>query len=108
MKRRRVLAAAESRLRASIQRDAVVARDVERVRDGHLAYLKALRYELQTGTDVDGSSQARIAAADKADRAWRAAAPAEIVAAYSSGPALAPGEVSPSFAAHGSRVPERS
>jgi len=103
VKRRRVLVAAEGRLRAAIQRAAVVARDVERVRDGHLAYLKALRYELQTGTTVDGSSQARLAAADEADRAWRAAAPAEIVAAYSSGPALAPGQVSASFAAYGSQ-----
>jgi hypothetical protein len=99
VKRRRVLVAAEGRLRAAIQRAAVTARDVERVRNGHLGYLKALRYELQTGTDVDGSSQARFAAADEADRAWRAAAIAEIVAAYSSGPAVAPGEVSASFAA---------
>lgn len=108
MKRRRVLAAAEGRLRAAIQREAVVARDVERVRNGHLAYLKALRYELQTGTDVDGSSQARLAAADEADRAWRAADPAEIIEACSSGPALAPGEVSASFAAQPLGVPERS
>lgn len=108
VKRRRVLAAAEARLRAAIQRAAVVARDVEGVRDGHLAYLKALRYELQTGTEVDASSQARLAAADEADRAWRTADPAEIVEAYSSGSALAPGEVSASFAAHGARVPERS
>ncbi len=108
VKRRRVLVAAEGRLRAAIQRAAVVARDVERVRTGHLAYLKALRYELQTGTDVDGSSQARIAAADEADRVWRAAATAEIVAAYSSGPAVGPGEVSASFAARRPRVPERS
>jgi len=108
VKRRRVLVAAEGRLRAAIQRAAVVARDVERVRKGHLAYLKALRYELQTGTDVDGSSQARIAAADEADRVWRAAAAAEIVAAYSSGPVVAPGEVSASFAAERPRVPERS
>jgi hypothetical protein len=108
VKRRRVLVAAEGRLRAAIQRAAVVARDVERVRNGHLAYLKALRYELQTGTDVDGSSQARIAAADEADLAWRAAAAAEIVAAYSSGLAVAPGEVSAAFTAQRPPVPERS
>jgi hypothetical protein len=97
VKRRGVLVAAEGRLRAAIKRAAVVARDVERVRNGHLAYLKALRYELQTGTDVDGSSQARFAAADEADRAWRTAAVAQIVAAYSSGSAVAPGEVPTSF-----------
>jgi hypothetical protein len=108
VKRRRVLVAAEGRLCAAIQRAAVMARDVERVSNGYSAYLKALRYELQTGTDVDGSSQARFAAADEADRAWRAAAAAEIVAAYSSGPAVAPGEVSASFATQRSRVPERS
>jgi hypothetical protein len=108
VKRRRVLVAAEGRLRAAIQRAAVVDRDVERVRNGHLAYLKALRYELQTGTDIDGASQARIAKADEADRAWRAAAAAEIVTAYSSGAAIAPGEVSASFAAQQPRVPERS
>lgn len=108
VKRRHVLAAAEGRLRAAIQRAAVVVRDVERVRNGHLAYLKALRYELQTGTDVDDSSQARFAAANEAERAWRVAAAAEIVAAYSSGPAVAPGDVPVSFAAQRLRVPERS
>ena len=108
VKRRRVLAAAEARLRAAIQRASVMARDVEKVRDGHLAYLKAKRYELQTGTDVDRSMQARLAAADEADRAWRAAAAAEIVAVYSAGRAIAPGEVSASFAAQRPRVPDRS
>ena len=54
VKRRRVLAAAEVRLRAAIQHKTVVARDVERVRAGHLGFLKALRYELETGTTIDG------------------------------------------------------
>lgn len=98
-KRRRVLATAEVRLRAAILRGAVVARDVERVRDGQLGYLKAVRYELETGTDVDAASQARRAAADDADQAWRTAADAEIVAAYASGRDVGPGGVPASFTA---------
>lgn len=103
VKRRRVLAAAEVRLRAAIQHKTLVARDVERVRAGHLGFLKALRYELETGTTIDGASQARLAAAEEADRAWQAASPAEILAAYTSGAVLAPGEVSAAFAAHEGR-----
>lgn len=98
VKRRRVLASAEAGLRAALQRGQVKARDVERVRDGHVAYLKALRYELQTGTAIDPSRQQRSDAADEADQAWRSATADEIVAAYSSG-AVAPGAIPASFAA---------
>lgn len=96
-KRRRVLRAAESRLRGAIQRANVRGQDVERVRSAHVHYLKALCHELQTGTDVDASSQARLVAADEADRAWRAASATEIVAAYKAGTALTPGHVPASF-----------
>ncbi len=98
-KRRRVLAGAEARLRAALARGAVVARDVERVRDAQLAFLKALRYELETGTDVDAASEARRTEAERADRAWRAAADSEIVAAYASGPGVAPADVPATFSA---------
>ena len=104
-KRRRVLAGAEARLRAALARGAVVARDVERVRDAQLAFLKALRYELETGTDVDAASEARRTEAERADRAWRAAADSEIIAAYASGPEVAPAEVPATFSAPSSRHP---
>ena len=50
-KRRRVLGAAEDRLRKAIRDAAVKSRDVERVRQGQLSFIKALTYELQSGTE---------------------------------------------------------
>lgn len=100
-KRRLVLASTELRLHGAIRRAAPLARHVERVRDAHLSYLKALRYELQTGTDVDDDGHARLAAADDAERAWRSAHDEQIIAAYSSGRSIAPGAAPPSIAARG-------
>lgn len=99
VKRRRVLASAEAGLRAAIQRGAVKPRDVARVRSGHLAYLKALRYELQSGTEIDAARQDRSAAADEAEQAWESATADEIVGAYASPRAIAPGTIPASFAA---------
>lgn len=103
VKRRRVVEDAERGLRAAIQHATVKPRHVERVRAAQLGYLKALRHELETGAAIDEASQALLASAAEADRAWRAATAAEIVAAYASGTAIAPGRVPITFA-HGSRT----
>lgn len=93
LKRRRVLAGSEERLRAALARGAVRPQEVERVRAGQLGYLKALRHELTTGTDLDDERQARLAAAHDAERYWRGAAAAEILAAYAAGQEITPGQV---------------
>lgn len=87
------MAGGEDRLRAALAHGAVRPQELERVRAGHLGYLKVLRHELTTGTDLDDERQARLAAAHDAERSWRAATAAEILAAYAGGQTITPGQL---------------